>query len=201
MPKKKEEKKKKTDKVTKKKKEEKRKIVKKKKKEKDKKETKKTEKQELKGEELIEKTDGKEDSQKEKYFEAVGRRKESVARVRLYTKKSTDVFPENKGLILVNQKPYYEYFKDEYFQYLIELPLRKLKSLTRFKSTILVRGGGLTGQADAIKHGLTKALVLFDKNYRKKLRKAGLLTQDSRIKERRKYGLKKARRAPQWSKR
>lgn len=138
---------------------------------------------------------------KERYFEAVGRRKEAVARVRLYTKKANDEFPEDRGLILVNQKNYWEYFRNHYFQNLIEEPLRKLKSLDRFKATVLVKGGGLSGQADAIKHGLAKALVLFDRNYKKRLRKSGFLSQDSRVKERRKYGLKKARRAPQWSKR
>lgn len=138
---------------------------------------------------------------KEPYFEAVGRRKESVARVRLYTKKASDVFPEDKGLILVNQKSYLDYFRDPFLQNIVETPLRKLKSLDRFKSTVKVEGGGISGQADAVKLGLSRALTLFDANYRKKLRKSGLLTQDSRVKERRKYGLKKARKAPQWSKR
>jgi small subunit ribosomal protein S9 len=79
--------------------------------------------------------------------------------------------------------------------------LRKLKSLNRFKATVKVSGGGIHGQADAVKTGLSRALVLFDANFSKKLRKAGYLTRDSREKERRKYGLKKARKAPQWAKR
>lgn len=137
----------------------------------------------------------------ERYLEAVGRRKESIARVRLFTKKASDNFPEDKGLILINQKPYQEYFRDLFLQDAVEEPLKKLKSLDRFKGLIMVKGGGLTGQAGAIRLGISRALVLFDANYRKKLKKFGYLTQDSRVKERRKYGLKKARKAPQWAKR
>lgn len=138
---------------------------------------------------------------KEKYYQAIGRRKESIARIRFYTKKSTDNAEEEKALITVNGKDYADYFSDVNLRNIIESPLRKLKSLNRFKASVLVRGGGLTGQADAIKHGLSRALVLFDSNFRKKLKKAGFLTRDSRIKERRKYGLKKARKSPQWNKR
>ncbi len=138
---------------------------------------------------------------KEKYFQAVGRRKESVARVRLYTKKSTDTVEEEKAIITVNGKDYSDYFSDVNLKNVVEAPLRKLKSLNRFKATVLVRGGGMRGQADAIKHGLARALVEFDINFRKKLKKSGFLTRDSRIKERRKYGLKKARKRGQWQKR
>lgn len=139
--------------------------------------------------------------EKERYLEAVGRRKESVARVRLFTKKAGDEFPEEKGLISINRKPYQDYFKDLFLQNEVEEPLKKLKSLDRFKGSVKVGGGGLKGQAEAIRLGISRALVLFDANYRKKLRKLGYLTQDSRVKERRKYGLKKARKAPQWAKR
>ena len=138
---------------------------------------------------------------KEKYFQAVGRRKESVAIVRLYTKKSTDVVEGDYALISVNDKDYRNYFTDKILQAVVESPLRKLKSTNRFKATVKVNGGGLSGQADAVKHGISRTLVLFDQNFRKKLKKAGFLTRDSRIKERRKYGLKKARKAPQWRKR
>lgn len=138
----------------------------------------------------------------EKYYEAIGRRKESTARVRVLTKKSTDLqVKENKGIIIINDKPYYEYFNSEMLQEIVDAPLKKLKSLNRFKATVKVKGGGIHGQADAIKFGLSRALVLFDPNFAKKLRKAGYLTRDSREKERRKYGLKKARKSPQWSKR
>ena len=137
----------------------------------------------------------------EKYYESVGRRKEAVARVRLYTKKVSDKSSEDRTLILVNEKPYDIYFQDSIMQQTVEAPLKKLKSTNRFKATVKVKGGGITGQAEAIRHGLSRALVLFDSNFSKKLKKSGFLTRDSREKERRKYGLKKARKAPQWSKR
>ncbi len=137
----------------------------------------------------------------EKYYESTGRRKQAVARVRLYTKKTTDVIPEPRALIIVNDKPYTEYFADPLHFDLVEAPLKKLKSMTRFKITAKVNGGGLSGQADAIQVGLAKALVKFDTNFKKKMRKGEFLTTDSRQKERKKYGLRKARKAPQWSKR
>ncbi len=137
-----------------------------------------------------------------KYYEAVGRRKSSTARVRVFTKKSTDTQPsEEKALVTVNGKSYEEYFPEQRLQIIVEAPLRKLKSLNRFKAIVKIKGGGIHGQADALKFGLSRALVLFDPNFAKKLRKAGYLTRDAREKERRKYGLKKARKAPQWAKR
>ncbi len=138
---------------------------------------------------------------KEKYFQAIGRRKESVARVRLYTKKSTDKADDDKALVIVNGKDYRDYFSDVTLQMHLEAPLRKLKSLNRFKATVHVNGGGMSGQADAVRHGLARALEQFDINFRKKLKKAGYLTRDPRKKERRKYGHKKARKSPRWSKR
>ena len=138
----------------------------------------------------------------EKYYEAIGRRKEATARVRVLTKKATDKQAfEEKAIITINGKPYFEYFNNAKLQGVVEAPLKKLKSLNRFKATVMVRGGGMAGQADAIKFGFSRALVLFDINFSKKLRKAGFLTRDARVKERRKYGLKKARKAPQWAKR
>jgi len=145
-----------------------------------------------------EKTNG---NGKEKYFSAVGRRKESVARVRLYTKKSSDIMDGEKALITVNGKDYHAYFSDINLQNVVVSPLKKLKSLNRFKATVLVKGGGSRGQADAVRHGIARALVLFDLNFRKKLKKSGLLTRDPRVKERRKYGRKKARKSGQFSKR
>jgi len=145
-----------------------------------------------------EKTNG---NGKEKYFSAVGRRKESVARVRLFTKKSSDIIDGEKALIIVNGKDYDVYFSDVNLQNVVESPLKKLKSLNRFKATVLVKGGGSRGQADSVKHGIARALVLFDINFRKKLKKSGLLTRDPRVKERRKYGHKKARKSGQFSKR
>ena len=140
-------------------------------------------------------------AKQEKYFQAVGRRKESIAIVRLFTKKSTDLIEGDYALIRVNDKDYRDYFTDKNLQLIVQSPLRKLKSSNRFKATVKVSGGGMSGQADAIKHGLSRTLVLFDLNFRKKLKKSGFLTRDSRVKERRKYGLKKARKAPAWSKR
>ena len=149
----------------------------------------------------VENSTEEKNEKKEKYFQAVGRRKESVAIVRLFTKKSTDIVDGDYALVRVNDKDYRQYFSDKILQSIVESPLRKLKSANRFKATVRVNGGGLSGQADAIKHGLSRALVIFDQNFRKKLKKSGFLTRDPRIKERRKYGLKKARKAPQWQKR
>ncbi len=157
---------------------------------------------------LVIPVDGEDDDKKkdkggpEKYYESVGRRKEATARIRLFTKKSIDAQDDpNKALVIVNGKPYAEFFKTIRLQNIVESPLKKLKSINRFKATVLVHGGGSAGQADAIKFGLSRALVLFDINFAKKLRRSGFLTRDARVKERRKYGLKKARKSPQWSKR
>lgn len=138
---------------------------------------------------------------KERYYESIGRRKDAIARVRLFTKKSTDEGQDDRMLMTVNNKDYIDYFNDVNLIQRIEAPLRKLKSLNRFKVTALLRGGGIAGQADALRHGLARALEHFDTNFRKKLKKAGYLTRDSRKKQRRHYGLKKARKAGQWSKR
>lgn len=151
---------------------------------------------------LLSETQQEEDKKNEKYYESVGRRKESIARVRLFTRKSTDnISDDTKAIVFVNNKPYIDYFKTTNLQNIVESPLKKIKSLNRFKATVMVNGGGMAGQADAIKFGLSRALIMFDPNFAKKLRRAGYLTRDARVKERRKYGLKKARKAPQWSKR
>lgn len=135
---------------------------------------------------------------KRRYWETLGRRKHAIARVRLYT---TKLMPREDGDLLVNGKPYKEYFPGLFLQKTVEAGLTKLKSLNRFKATIKVKGGGLTGQAEAIRHGLARALVSFNPDFRKKLKRAGFLRRDPRMTERKKYGLKKARRGPQWSKR
>ena len=139
----------------------------------------------------------------EKYYETVGRRKTAVARVRLYTKKAGDESgPEEHALITVNNKDYSDYFTEsEELKSIVEAPLKKLKSVNRFKALVKVSGGGITGQAEAVRLGLSRALVLFDANFSKKLKKSGYLTRNPKEKERRKYGLKKARKAPQWAKR
>ena len=152
---------------------------------------------------------------REKYFEAVGRRKSAIARVRVYTKKASDLSAptgfsagktdentEELALITVNDNDYANYFhQNKKLLDIAEAPLKKLKSVNRFKASIKVLGGGLHSQAEAIRHGLSRALVMFDPNFAKKLKKSGFLTRDPREKERRKYGLKKARKAPQLAKR
>ena len=138
---------------------------------------------------------------REKYFEAVGRRKEAVARVRLMTRKSGDEARTDSALITVNDKDYLDYFTDRMLQERVESPLKRLKSLTRFKVTAHISGGGISGQADALRHGISRCLELFDANFRKRLKKAGFLTRDPRQVQRKMPGLKKARKAPRWSKR
>lgn len=153
----------------------------------------------LKAKKTAEKKPVKKSTKANKYYEAVGRRKTAVARVRLFT--SSPLQSAIEGNLTINEKPYKNFFPTLELQEAVEAPLERLKSLNRFKVTVKVRGGGLRGQAEAIQHGLARTLVLFDSNFRKKLKKAGYLTRDPRKKERKKYGLKKARRAPQWQKR
>lgn len=130
--------------------------------------------------------------EKERYFEAVGRRKTSVARVRLFTQKKE---------ILVNEKPLEKYFPTMRLQTTAKSPLEKMKILDKLGATIKVSGGGLSGQAEAVRLGIARALLEFNPDFRKRLKRLGYLTRDSRMVERKKYGLKKARRAPQWQKR
>ncbi len=133
-----------------------------------------------------------------KYYEAVGRRKTATARIRLFTIKPLE---EDEGKITVNDKPYKDYFSLMDSQQAVEASLRKLKSLNRFEVVAKVRGGGIRAQAEALRHGIARALVKFNLDFRKKLKRAGYLKRDPRMKERKKYGLKGARRAPQWAKR
>lgn len=140
----------------------------------------------------------KEVEQAMKYYEAVGRRKRATARVRLFTCRP---FEDKKAKILVNQKSYTDFFPTLQLQEIVASPLQKMKSVNRFKITVKVKGGGIRGQAEAIRHGLTRTLVKFNPDFSKKLKRAGFLRRDPREKERKKPGLKKARRAPQWRKR
>ena len=128
-----------------------------------------------------------------RYFEAVGRRKTSVARVRLFTQGDKN--------ILVNGKPCEHYFPGSELQGIIASSLDKMKALDKFRVEVKVSGGGVHSQAEAIRHGIARALLKLDETSRKTLRGAGFLTRDSRKKERKKPGLKRARRAPQWAKR
>lgn len=146
-------------------------------------------------------TAGKKEPRTPKFFEAVGRRKTSTARVRLFTRSISKKGKGEESAILVNKKPYKEYFSISSLQKKLQEPLEKLTTQDKFDVSILVKGGGLSSQAEACRHGISRALVLVNSTFRKKLKKAGFLTRDPRMRERKKFGLKRARRAPQWSKR
>ena len=126
------------------------------------------------------------------YFYGTGRRKKSVARVRVYP---------GTGLFTINGKTADEYFGLETLKLIINQPFTVLDVVGKYDVVVNVRGGGISGQAGAIRHGIARALVVADEANKPALKKAGLLTRDPRMKERKKYGLKGARRAPQFSKR
>jgi len=126
------------------------------------------------------------------YFYGTGRRKSSVARVRLYP---------GSGNITINDRTIDDYFGLDTLKLLVRQPLVLTETTAKFDIVCNVGGGGVSGQAGAIRHGISRALLKFDENLRLPLKKAGLLTRDPRMVERKKYGLKKARRAPQFSKR
>jgi len=128
------------------------------------------------------------------YYEGLGRRKESTARVRLHTGGSGNS-------IIVNDKPVEEYFSRGTDQKQVAKPLQVTGTDGRFDITVKVDGGGVTGQAGAVRLGIARALLKVDPEYRKTLRQFGLLTRDPRAKERKKPGLKRARKAPQYTKR
>ena len=125
-------------------------------------------------------------------FYGTGRRKSSIARV--YVK-------PGKGVITVNKRELDDYFGLETLKVVVRQPLVAVDGLDKYDITITVKGGGTTGQAGAIRHGIARALCKADEEFRPVLKKAGFLTRDPRMKERKKYGLKAARRAPQFSKR
>ena len=126
------------------------------------------------------------------YYYGTGRRKSSVARVRVYP---------GTGKITINDRDIDSYFGLETLKLIVRQPLALTGTTEKFDIVVRVAGGGVTGQAGAIRHGLSRALLQFDENLRPALKKAGFLTRDPRMKERKKYGLKAARRAPQFSKR
>jgi small subunit ribosomal protein S9 len=128
-----------------------------------------------------------------RYLYANGKRKTSVARVRIY--------PNGKGEIKINEKPLKEFCKVKVQEDCILAPLELTGLTNKLDVSVKVEGGGWRAQADAIRHGISKALLEYDEMLRSTLKKAGFLTRDARIKERKKYGLKRARRGPQWSKR
>ena len=126
------------------------------------------------------------------YFYGTGRRKKSVARVRVYA---------GSGKITINNRDIDDYFGLETLKLIVRQPLALTGTADKLDIVCNVQGGGVTGQAGAIRHGLSRALLQYDENLRSALKKAGFLTRDPRMKERKKYGLKGARRAPQFSKR
>lgn len=129
---------------------------------------------------------------KQQYFYGTGRRKSSVARVRVYP---------GSGKITINGRDIDDYFGLETLKLIVRQPLVLTETAEKFDIVCTVEGGGVSGQAGAIRHGVSRALLLFNPELRPALKKAGFLTRDPRMKERKKYGLKAARRAPQFSKR
>ena len=126
------------------------------------------------------------------YFYGTGRRKSSIARVRLYP---------GSGKITINGRDIDDYFGLETLKLIINQPFGVTNTMGKFDIVANVKGGGISGQAGAIRHGVSRALILADESYRPLLKKSGFLTRDPRMKERKKYGLKAARRASQFSKR
>ncbi len=127
----------------------------------------------------------------DRYIETVGRRKTAVARVR--------ITPSTKTTFLINEKELEDYFPVKEMQTIVKQPLAEISD--KFKVTVKIVGGGSHSQSEAVRHGIARALVENQGELRKTLKKAGYLKRDPRAKERRKFGLKKARKAPQWSKR
>ena len=122
-----------------------------------------------------------------------GRRKKAIARVRL--------IPGGEGNIVINKRSIDDYFGLETLKFIVRQPLNLTATLDKYDVAVNVRGGGPTGQAGAIRHGISRALVIADPEFRPALKAAGFMTRDPRMKERKKYGLHKARKAPQFSKR
>ena len=127
------------------------------------------------------------------YYYGVGRRKEATAQVRLYI--------GGTGTVIVNNKPLEEYFTRQRDVTQVTEPLRTTETDSAFNVTVLVRGGGITGQAGAVRQGIARALLIANPEFRPTLRKGGFLTRDARAKERKKPGLKRARKRPQYTKR
>ena len=126
------------------------------------------------------------------YYYGTGKRKTSIAKVRLYTE---------TGNVVVNGKPLEEAFPWKGWQVVVSLPLEVTETLGKYSVSAQVYGGGVSSQAGAVRHGISRALAVLDENLKPVLRKHGLLTRDARIKESKKYGLKRARKAEQYSKR
>jgi small subunit ribosomal protein S9 len=132
-------------------------------------------------------------STQQEYYYGTGKRKTSIAKVRLYL--------DEGGPTLVNGKPVDEYFNWQPWQQIINEAFQISGTVNRFRVVVRVLGGGVHSQAQAIRHGIARALVVYDQSLKPGLRRRGLITRDARIKESKKYGLKRARRAPQYTKR
>lgn len=128
-----------------------------------------------------------------KYFQGIGRRKTSTASVRIY--------PSAKTSFSINEKDLSTYFPTAELQLIANDAFTKAKISAKFKVSAMMSGGGIHSQAEALRHGIARALLIYDAELRKNLKKEGFLKRDPRAKERRKFGLKKARKSPQWSKR
>ena len=129
----------------------------------------------------------------QQYFYGTGRRKRAIAKVRLY--------PDDGTAIIVNDQPMENYFNWLPWQSTVREPFATSGMVGRFRVQVQVSGGGVNAQAEAIRHGISRALVVFDPGLKANLRRAGFITRDARVKESKKYGLKRARRAPQYTKR
>ena len=133
------------------------------------------------------------------YYYGTGKRKTAIAKVRLYLKgtgRSTTA-----GQVQVNGKPIEDYFPWSPWQDAVKDPLKVTDSVNRFNVVANVQGGGVAARSEAVRHGISRALVAYDDTFKQPLRRSGFITRDSRIKESKKYGLKRARRAPQYTKR
>ncbi|HLP43721.1 MAG TPA: 30S ribosomal protein S9 [Candidatus Nanoarchaeia archaeon] len=129
----------------------------------------------------------------EKYIETVGRRKTAIARVRIYEASKTS--------FSINDREMENYFPTNQLQIIVKDAFAKVKLPVKFKVTARITGGGINAQAEALRHGIARALIAYDQTLRKEIKPLGFLKRDPRAKERRKFGLKKARKSPQWSKR
>lgn len=145
---------------------------------------------------MVKKSEKKSETKGEKYFYAIGRRKSSVAQVRIYSAESAG---END--LTVNGRNLKDYFSTQELQNTFLEPLKETGLHGKFKVSVLTKGGGVNSQAEAVRLGISRALVKFDENLKSILKAQRFLTRDSRDSERKKPGLKKARRSPQWSKR
>jgi len=141
---------------------------------------------------MVKKLDEKQEKITSDDITATGRRKNAIAQVRL---------KPGSGRITINDKPFEEYLKRKVWEIVVRQPLEITKTLTKFDIAAKTNGGGISGQAGAVRHGIARALLKVDPEYREALKKAGFLTRDPRMKERKKYGRKRARKSFQWTKR